>query len=109
MRKRATRPVTEDDRVRAAAAAAALRASLADPAAAGKRMVAHFLLARPRRGLWLATWHNLPGLSCDLGRKAYAHALLPGWEYTVRELRTELIEDLERLAEHGERPTEATR
>ena len=54
-------------------------------------------------------WENLPGLTLDLGRKSYTHTLLPGWEYNVREMRSELIEDLEHLAATGERPKEITR
>lgn len=69
----------------------------------------HVDLSRPRRGVWLTMWKNLPGLTFDMGLKAYQHVLLPGWEYTVREMRTEMIEDLDRLADTGERPTKATR
>jgi hypothetical protein len=41
-------------------------------------------------------------------RGRYIHALLPGWSYTQREIRAEMIPDLEALAERGERPTEDT-
>lgn len=95
--------------VKARAAADALRAALVDPASAGDRSVAHILLARPRRGVWLATWSNLPGLTLDCGRRVYSHELLPKWEYTIPEMRTEMIGDLDRLAETGKQPTVATR
>jgi hypothetical protein len=107
-----TRPEIEPPgtvRLRAAAAAAAIRAALADPVAAGERGTLHVDMARPRRGVWFKTWANLPGLFCDPARKTYTHALLPGWEYTVAEMRGEMIEDLERLAATGEQPTKATR
>lgn len=39
----------------------------------------------------------------------YTHALLPNWEYTISEMRTEMIDDLEHLAATGERPKVATR
>ena len=96
-------------RLDAAKAAAAIRAALADPATAGEPTVAHLDMSRPRRGVWIRIWPNLPGLMLDLGRRTYTHALLPRWEYTVREMRTEMIEDLERFATTGEQPTEATR
>jgi hypothetical protein len=54
-------------------------------------------------------WRNLPGLQLDAGRRAYSHTLLPGWEYTPAEMRTEMIDDLERLGATGERPAAATR
>ena len=69
----------------------------------------HVDLARPRRGVWLATWPNLPGLMLDLGKRTYTHELLPGWEYTPAEMRTEMVDDLERFAETGEQPKVATR
>ena len=100
-------PATADERAAAAAAAVALREALADPTKAGKRMSVHVDLARPRRGMWILTWTNLPGFTRT--RDAYTHALLPGWEYTGREVKGEMIADLEHLAATGERPTEATR
>ena len=66
-------------------------------------------MARPRRGVWLATWPNLPGLTLDCGRRVYTRTLLPKWEYTVAEMRTEMLDDLEYLAETGEQPKVATR
>jgi len=93
----------------ARAAAKAIRAALADPATAGERRVAHVLLARPRRGTWLTAWSNLPGLTLDRRGRSYTHALLPGWQYTPGEMKTEMIEDLERFAETGEQPKESTR
>lgn len=100
-------PATAEERAAAAAAAIALRAALADPATAGKRLQAHVLMARPRRGMWILTWENLPGFTRT--RDSYTHALLPGWEYTGREVKGEMIADLEHLAATGERPKEATR
>lgn len=90
-------------------AARAIRASIKDPTSAGERRVAHILLSRPRRGLWMATWENLPGLTFDAGRRTYSHALLPTWEYTIAEMKTEMLDDLDKLAATGEQPKEATR
>lgn len=101
-------PPTDQERAAAARSAAAIRLAIADPAAAGERVTAHLLLARPRRGLWLRTWSNLPGLTFHVTAGGYTHDLLPGWQYTGREVRTEMIADLEHLAATGERPTEAT-
>lgn len=101
-------PATEADRVAARASASAIRASLVDKAAAGERATIHIDMSRPRRGVWLHTWENLPGLSLDIGRRMYSHTLLPGWEYSVREFRTEMLDDLDLLAETGERPKVAT-
>jgi hypothetical protein len=101
-----------DERERAAQAVSALRLAVADPSAAGERQVTFIDWRTPggrRRGTCLTTWENLPGLTLDMGRGAYAHVLLPGWEYDPREMRTEMIEDLERLAKAGERPKVATR
>lgn len=110
MHARAKLPsATQAEREKARASATAIRRAIADPATAGERGVVHIDLSRPRRGLWLTTWKGLPGLLFDAGRNSYMHTLLPGWEYTVREMRTEMIEDLERLAETGERPTTVTR
>lgn len=98
-----------DPREDARLAAAAIRAALMDRANAGDRSVVHLHLARPRRGVWLATWSNLPGLILDCGRRSYTHILLPGWEYTPAEMRSEMIDDLDRFAETGEQPKVATR
>mgnify|MGYP000950717750 CR=1 FL=1 len=103
--------VSPKDRADAASAAAALKAAIADPSTMGERSVAHLSLSRPRRGEWWTTWANLPGfLRAGRGTGTrYSHALLPGWEYTRREVLSEMIPDLEALAERGVRPTEATR
>jgi hypothetical protein len=66
----------------------------------------HLDLSRPRRGLWLTTWANLPGFVRE--NSAYRHDCLPGWQYTRAEIVPEMIPDLEALAEKGERPTVAT-
>jgi hypothetical protein len=95
-------------RADAAAAADALKKAIADSSTMGVRSVAHIDLSRPRRGEWWETWANLPGFTRINGVR-YRHDLLPGWEYERSELRTELIPDLEALAEHGVLPTEATR
>jgi hypothetical protein len=108
-RRPAVHAAFPDSRTQAAAAAPAIRRAIADPASAGERSVAHVLLGRPRRGEWLITWANLPGLILHQNRGAYTHALLPGWEYTAGEMRTEMVEDLERLAATGELPRMATR
>lgn len=89
-------------------AALAIRAAIADRSIAGERSVAHVLMSRPRRGVWLVTWSKLPGLVMDAGRKVYMHVLLPGWEYTIAEMRTELIDDLDHFALTGEQPKAAT-
>lgn len=65
-------------------------------------------LARPRRGIWLVTWENLPGLMFDAGRRMYSHVLLPRWEYSVAEMRTEMLDDLDHFALTGEQPKTAT-
>lgn len=98
------------EREHARAAATNLRMAVADPSTMGKRNVAHVDLARPRRGMWHETWVNLPGFARITGRdgRRYIHACLPGWEYRQNEIRTEMIPDLEALAERGERPTQAT-
>ena len=109
MTKRASKPLpppTEEERRRAGEAARALRAAIADPSTMGERSVMHVDWCRPRRGEWHVTWANLPGFTRVDGR--YRHASLPGWEYARSEVRRELIPDLEALAEHGVRPTEAT-
>lgn len=98
---------SEKDRL-AAAAVAALRAAISDTTTMGERSVAHIDLSRPRRGEWWETWANLPGFTRINGNR-YTHALLPGWEYSRAEIKSEMIPDLEALAERGVRPTEATR
>lgn len=96
-------------RLSALSAVKKMRACLADPTLAGERATAHLDLARPRRGVWIETWSKLPGLMRDCASGAYTHALLPGWQYTAAEMRTEMIEDLERYALTGEQPKVATR
>ncbi len=95
-------------REKAHQSAIAIRAAIAMPSTAGERRIVHLDMGRPRRGIWLATWPNLPGLTLDWGRRRYRHELLPGWEYTVREMVGEMLEDLDRFAETGELPREAT-
>lgn len=101
-------PPSEQERADAAVAVAALKAAIADPTTMGERSIAHLDLARPRRGEWWETWSNLPGFTRINGSR-YSHRLLPGWEYTKTEVRSEMIPDLEALATRGVRPTEATR
>lgn len=101
-------PPTETERADAAAAAAALRAAIADPSTMGERSAAHLSFSRPRRGEWWETWSNLPGFTRINGIR-FTHRLLPGWEYTRAEILAELIPDLEALAATGVRPMEATR
>ncbi|MDH2313391.1 hypothetical protein [Methylobacterium brachiatum] len=112
MTKRAPKPLpppTEDERRRADKAAQALRAAIADPSTMGAKSVAHVDLVRPRRGEWWESWSNLPGFHRINGKRGrYIHEMLPGWSYTQREIRAEMIPDLEALAERGERPTEDT-
>lgn len=93
----------------AADAVKAMRTFLCDPTTAGERSVAHLDLARPRRGVWIEMWSNLPGLMRDCRTGSYTHALLPGWQYTEAEMRTELVEDLALFAATGAQPKEATR
>lgn len=99
-------PPTEDERDAAAEAARVLRGAVDSPESWGKESTAFLDLARPRRGLIITSWPALPGFSRVNGK--YQHACLPGWQYTWPEVRAEMIPDLERLALHGERPTEAT-
>lgn len=109
MTRRAPKPLsppTIRERADAAIAAQAMRAAIADPSLMCKPSVMHLDLARPRRGECWTTWSNLPGFVRVNDR--YRHALLPGWEYARAEVVAELIPDLEALAEHGIRPTEAT-
>lgn len=112
MTKRAPKPLpppTNDECRRAGEAAQALRAAIADPSTMGPKSTAHVDLVRPRRGEWWESWANLPGFHRINGKAGrYIHALLPGWSYTQREIRAEMIPDLEALAERGERPTEDT-
>lgn len=65
------------------------------------------LMARPRRTLRVVTWPGMPGVAMVGGE--FTHTLLPGWGYTAKEFRTEMLEDLDRLAQTGERPMVATR
>ncbi|MEE7463423.1 hypothetical protein MFUR16E_20370 [Methylobacterium fujisawaense] len=112
MTKRAPKPPpppTEDERRRAGEAAQALRAAIAHPSTMGAKSVAHVDLARPRRSEWWESWANLSGFHRINGKAGrHIHALLPSWSYTQREIRAEMIPDLEALAERGERPTEDT-
>ncbi len=103
-------PPTMQERAKAAEAARALRRAIADPSTMGGESVGHIDFARPRRAVWFTTWANLPGFmrSLDRGGRVYSHSLLPGWEYRRYEIKTEMISDLEALAEKGVRPTEAT-
>lgn len=98
---------TDHERDLARAAALALRAAIADPATMGEIQSTHVYYTT-RHGEWVDTWSNLPGFVRASG-PVYRHVLLPGWQYTRAEIRTEMIPDLEALAERGERPTEATR
>ncbi|WP_158810426.1 hypothetical protein [Beijerinckia sp. L45] len=103
-------PPTPHERAAAAGAARALRAAIADPTTMGARAVMHLDLARPRRGEWHETWANLPGFVRLFGAGLrYCHACLPGWEYSRAEIVSEMIPDLEALAERGVRPAEQTR
>lgn len=99
---------TDEERGLARAAASALRTAIVDPSTMGPVRSMHIDYCRPRRGEWLTRWANLPGFVRVDGR-IFRHALLPGWDYARSEIRTELIPDLEALAERGVRPTEATR
>jgi hypothetical protein len=107
----ATPPATMQERALAAVAARTLRAALQQPEVAGNPTTIHLDLARPRRAVWMTTWPGLPGFRKVMDRDGatYEHDLLPGWRYLKREIKAEMIPDLERLAERGERPTEATR
>jgi hypothetical protein len=96
---------TREERERARQAAQAMRAVAAGEMKAGERGVMHIDFTR-RRSAWLVTWANLPGFFFSAGK--YSHACLPGWTYTRAEVRSEMIPDLEALAERGVRPTEAT-
>lgn len=98
---------TLQDRAAAAEAARALRRAIDDPSTIGAPSTGHIDMCRPRRGVWFTTWANLPGF-VRAGAATYSHALLPGWSYARAEIKAELIPDLEALAEHGVRPTEAT-
>lgn len=109
MGKRAPKPLpppTEEERRIAGEAAKALRAVAAGEAPAGLPQMMHVDYSRPRRSAWITTWPGLPGFS-RINRR-FRHACLAGWEYAKEEVRTEMIPDLEALAERGERPTEAT-
>jgi hypothetical protein len=112
MTKRAPKPLpppTAEEREKARAAAAALRLAIADPSTMGKPASTH-LYYGGGRGEYLDTWSGLPGFARHTGnsRRTYSHTLLPGWEYVKKEILSELIPDLEKLAETGERPSEVT-
>ena len=96
-------------RPEAALAAESIRWWIADPLAGGAESVVHIDFARPRRGGWFRMWANLPGLMLNITTGAYTHALLPGWEYTRSEMKTEMLDDLDLLARTGEQPKVATR
>ncbi|WP_147307876.1 hypothetical protein [Fulvimarina endophytica] len=83
-----------------------MRAVIADHSKLGDPMVGHVDLSQPKRAYWFKSWRSMPGLMLMNGR--YSHACLPGWEYRRSEILSELIPDLDALAERGERPTEAT-
>lgn len=98
------------ERARAAEAARALRRAIADPSTMGAASTGHIDMSRPRRAVWFATWANLPGFTryIDGSGRHYTHESLPGWEYARHEIVSEMILDLELLAERGVRPTEVT-
>lgn len=100
-------PPSEEERALARQAAAALRAAIADPTTMGERTVMFVDYGSPRRGECLTMWANLPGFIRHSG-SVYSHTCLPGWQYTRAEIKTELIPDLEALAERGQRPTQVT-
>ena len=77
----------------------------------GRASVMHVDYSRPRRAEWVTTWPGLPGFVRAHGSAGprYTHDLLPGWEYLRSEIRSEMIPDLEALAERGVRPTVPTR
>lgn len=83
-----------------------MRLAIRDPSTMGEKRVMHVDCSRPRRSLWIASWENLPGFRLVNGQ--YEHDSLPGWIYERSEILTELIPDLEKLAEEGIRPTQAT-
>lgn len=101
-------------RQEAAAAAAGVRAFIADASSAGKQSVA-FASGRPQHWhIW--TFENLPGFSFTVSfntrsakppEEKFTHQLLPKWVYEKCELE-ELACDLEHLAATGEQPTEVT-
>ena len=105
-------PATDEERQIARVAAETLRAVLAGKLTPSGSSTAHIDFSRPRRGEWWTTWANLPGLtrisSSVVDGSRYQHVCLPGWEYAYDEIESEMIPDLEALAERGERPTEAT-
>lgn len=63
----------------------------------------------PHQMLWPSEKHVAVDVGQIAGTRRYSHVLLPGWEHTPAELRTEMIVDLERFAETGELPKVATR
>lgn len=99
-------PPTMQERATAAEAAKALRLALVDPSAMGEPSTMHIDYSRPRRAEWITTWAKLPGFARV--NQQYRHDCLPGWFYRRHEIKTEMIPDLEALAERGVRPTEAT-
>jgi hypothetical protein len=99
-------PPTMEERAAAARSARALRGVTERSEALGEPSVMHVDYSRQRRSEWIMTWANLPGFRRVNGH--FQHDLLPGWQYTRAEVRSELIPDLEALAERGVRPTEIT-
>ena len=76
----------------------------------GAESTGHIDMSRPRRAVWFTTWAGLPGFArfIDKAGRHYTHECLPGWEYARHEIRSEMIPDLEQLAERGIRPTDIT-
>lgn len=105
----ATDPQVAKRRNEARQAATAIREWLQDPGKGGSITTIHVLLGRPRRGMWLRTWSSLPGFMQELKSQEFTHTLLPGWAYTPAEMKTEMIDDLDRFAVTGLLPKSATR
>lgn len=99
-------PPTMEERQKAREAAKTLRGIVNGELPWGTPTRQFLDFSRPRRGECWTTWSGAPGFACVNGR--FRHDLLPGWQYTGREVSSEMIPDLEALAERGERPTEAT-
>ncbi|WP_375408555.1 zinc-finger-containing protein [uncultured Methylobacterium sp.] len=97
---------TQEERDAARVSARLIKSAIMHPEEMGEPFTAHLDLSNPRRGLWITTWANLPGLCRTNG--LYSHELLPGWVYKPAEVLAEMVPDLEALAERGVRPTQAT-
>ena len=104
------------ERALAAEAAAALRATLADQAAAGEGST---IYASGRPKYWhITSWEKLPGFTRTVAGSTrarsqpptttYTHDLLPGWTYEADEL-PELLRDLDNLAAGRGQPVLPTR